>query len=121
MLDKGRAAIAEQNGEYHYACPIDQHFLNYTGIDPDRLREELDAGKGDSEILEWVEANADHKRSPWEIAQWSAYHETRAPADYETREYFNELHKGASVLREDIATWFGLLDLDDYTTFGGKA
>lgn len=121
MLDKGRATIAEQNGEYHYACPIDQHVLNYTGIDPARLKEELAAGKGDSEILEWVETNALNKHTPWEVAQWSAYHETRAPADYETREYFNELQKKASVLREDITTWFELLDLDDYITFGGKA
>ena len=121
MLDKGRATIAEQNGAYHYACPMDQHFLSYTGIDPDQLREELVAGNGDSKILEWVEANAPHQRAPWEIAQWSSYHEVRAPADYETREYYNELQKDeASTLREDIATWFDLLDLDDYVTFGGN-
>ncbi len=120
MLDKGRATIAGQNGEYHYACPMDQHFLNYTGIDPDQLREELAAGKGDSNILEWVQANARYSREPWEIAQWSSYHEVRTPSDYETREYFNEQHEQASVLREDIVTWFDLLDLDDYTTFGGK-
>ena len=121
MLDKGRATIAEQNGEYHYACPMDEHFINYTGIDPEQLREELAAGKGDSQILEWIQANAQRNHEPWEIAQWSAYHEARAPSDYETREYFNELQKEASVQREDIATWFDLLDLDDYVTFGGKA
>jgi hypothetical protein len=90
-LDKGRATLAGQNGEYHYACPMDQHFLNYAGIDPDQLSEELAAGTGDSQILEWVEANARHKRAPWEIVQWSSYHEGRAPSDYETREYFNDL------------------------------
>jgi hypothetical protein len=120
MLDKGRATIAAQNGEYHYACPIDQHFLTYTGIDPEQLKEELAAGKGDIKILEWIEANAQHKHEPWEIAQWSAYHDVRGPTDTDTREYFNELHKAASELREDIATWFDLLDLDDYVTFGGK-
>ena len=121
MLDKGRATIAKQNGEYHYACPMDEHFLSYTGIDPDQLKEELAAGNGDSRILEWVLANAEHSRPPWEIAQWSSYHEARAASDYETREYFNELHKEASVLREDIVTWFELLDLDDHVTFGGSA
>ncbi len=120
MLDKGRATIAEQNGEYNYACPVDQYFISYTGIDPDQLKEQLAAGKGDSEILEWVQARAQYKREPWEIAQWSSYLEARVPADYETREYFNGLHKQAGVLREDIATWFDLLDLDDYATFGGK-
>ena len=120
MLDKGRATIAGKNGLYHYACPIDQHFLNYTGVDPEQLKSELAAGHGDAKILEWIEAHAPHTRAPWEVAAWSAYHETRAPADYETREYFNELNKGASLLREDITTWFDLLDLDDYVTFGGK-
>ena len=119
-LDKGRATIAEQNGLYHYACPINQHFLNFTGIDPDALKEQLAAGSGDSKILEWVETNARHKREPWETSQWSAYHEARAPADHETREYFNGLHEAASVLREDIVTWFDVLDLDDHVTFGGK-
>jgi hypothetical protein len=121
MLDKGRATIADQNGEYHYACPIDVHFLNYAGIDPDLLKKELAAGKGDSAILEWVQANATHNRAPWEITQWSAYHEARVPSDCEARDYLNEMHKTASALREDIATWFDLLDLDDHVTFGGKA
>ena len=121
MLDKGRATIAGQNGEYHYDCPIDQHFINYTGIDADRLKEELAAGTGDSGILEWIEANAQYRRAPWEIAQWSSYHETRAPASHETRGYFNGMLEGASVQREDVATWFDLLDLDDHVTFGGKA
>ena len=121
MLDKGRASIAEQDGEYHYACPLDQHFLNFAGLDPELLRQGLVAGKGDAEILEWIEANAAHGRAPWEIVQWSSHFEARAPADYETREYFNGLQKEASLLREDIVTWFDLLDLDDYISFGGNA
>jgi hypothetical protein len=121
LLDKGRASIAEQNGEYHYACPVDQRFIDYTGIDPDQLKEQLATGKGDADILEWIQANARYKREPWEIAQWSAYQEARVPSDYETREFFNGLHKQAGVLREDITTWFDVLDLDDYATFGGKA
>jgi hypothetical protein len=120
MLDKGRATIAGQHGEYHYDCPIDAHFINYTGIDADQLKEELAAGKGDAAILEWIQANAQHKRQPWEIAQWSAYHDARTPTDTDTREYFNEMHKAASELGEDVATWFDLLDLDDYVSFGGK-
>ena len=121
MLDKGRATVAEQNGEYHYDCPMDQHFINFTGIDAGQLKEELAAVKGDSEILEWIQANAQRSREPWEIGQWAVHLEARVPGDTETREYFNELHKAASELGEGIATWFDLLDLDDYVTFGGKA
>jgi len=39
MLDKGRATLVGKNGEYHYACPNDQHFLRFVGIDPDALKQ----------------------------------------------------------------------------------
>jgi hypothetical protein len=120
-LDKGRAVIAGTNGEYHYACPLDQRFLEFAGIDPEALKKELAAGKSDGEILEWVSANAKHKHTEVEIATWATFAEQRAPSDVESREYFNGLHKGAGPRREDIATWFEMLDLDDYVTFGGKA
>src|SRR5512146_494723 len=78
MLDKGRATIAGKNGEYHYNCPNDQHFLNFVGIDPEALKKELAQGKGDGQILEWISANARHKRTPAEIIAWSAYIDQRA-------------------------------------------
>src|SRR5881296_3292978 len=67
MLDKGRATLAGKNGEYHYACPNDQNFLNFAGVDAEALKQQLAAGKGDGEILEWIFANAKHKHSPAEI------------------------------------------------------
>jgi uncharacterized protein DUF5069 len=119
MLDKGRATVAGKNGEYHYACPMDQRFLEFVGIDPEKLKKELN--QGDSEILAWIEKNAKHKRNDAEIAAWSTVAEQRTPTDVESREYFNGLHKQVAPKREDIATWFDLLDVDDYVSFGGKA
>ena len=121
MLDKGRAELIGKNGEFHYNCPLDQAFLNFVGIDAAALKAELATGKGDADILDWIEANAKNKRAPWEIAQWSAWRDQVVPTDVETREYFTGLHKAASPKRADIATWNDLLDLDDYVTFGGKA
>ncbi len=121
MLDKGRAELLGKNGDYHFACPLDQHLLKFIDLDADALKAELATGKGDGEMLEWIEANAKHKRAAWEIAQWSAWREQVVPSDVETREYFNDLQKGAGAKREDIATWADLLDLDDYVSFGGKA
>jgi Domain of unknown function (DUF5069) len=121
MLDKGRAEVAGKNGEYKFNAPMDQHILNYLGIDADALKKELASGKGDGEILEWVNANAKHKRTPWEIEQWSAYHEKRGPdSDAETLGFFLEAVGKFSKTREDIKTWMDLLDTDDYVTFGGK-
>src|SRR5215469_12018158 len=119
-IDKGRATIAGKNGEYHFACPLDHRFLDFVGIEPEALKKELAGGKSDSEILEWVEKNARFKRSPLEIATWSEFAAKHAPGDTETREYFNGLHKNAAPSREDIYTFFDVLDLDDYVSFGGK-
>jgi len=118
-LDKGRATLAGKNGEYHYACPLDQDFLEYAGIDPEELKKHLT--KSDSEILEWINANAKHKRTAAEIAAWSLWQEQSAPDNPGSREHFNELHKNAGPKRTDIVSWFDVLDLDDYVSFGGKS
>lgn len=120
MLDKGRAALAGKNGEYNYACPLDQRFLEFTGVDPKALKKQLAAGKGDGEVLEWITANAKHKRTAMDIEAWSAWQERRAPDNPDSRAFFNELHKKAAPKRTDITVWFDLLDVDDYVSFGGK-
>src|SRR4051794_13398972 len=121
MLDKGRATLNGKNGEYSYACPLDQRFLEFTGVDPEALKKELAAGKGDGEILAWIGKNAKNQHSDAEIAFWSELGERRVPSDTESRGYFNNLHEKSASHREDIGTWFDLLDVDDYVSFGGKA
>ena len=122
MLDKGRADIAGKIGEYKYACPLDQRFIDFVGIDPVALRGELATGKGDGEILEWINGTANYKRTPWEIEQWSDHMQRRGPdSDAETLQHFAEMAGALSKTREDIKTWADLLDLDDYVTFGGQA
>jgi hypothetical protein len=121
MLDKGRATIAGKNGEYHYNCPTDQRFLSFLGVDAEALQKELATGKGDGEILEWIQKNAKHQPNDAEIVAWSAHAEQRVPTDVESREYFHDMHRKAAPKREDIATWFDVLDVDDYVSFGGKA
>ena len=121
MLDKGRAEIAGTSGDYRYNCPLDRHFLEFVGVEAGELREQLALGKGDGEVLDWINAHARHKRSVQEILQWSAWQEGRGPSSVEQREWFQELHREVGPQREDICTWSELLDLDDYVSYGGKA
>ncbi len=121
MLDKGRATLAGKNGEYHYACPLDQRFLSFAGIDAEALKAQLALDKGDGEILEWITENSTTKPKEWEILQWSAWVEKRVPGDVESKEYFTSAVAKFSKTREDILNWIDLLDVDDYVTFGGKA
>jgi len=121
LLDKGRAALAGKNGEYKFNCPLDQHFMEFVGLDAEAMKAELAKGRGDGEMLEWVNANARHPRSVAEIMAWSEFHSQRGPGGVEGRDYFAEVHRSIAPLREDVVTWFDLLDLDDYVSFGGRA
>ncbi|MEY2512423.1 MAG: hypothetical protein QOE26_3186 [Verrucomicrobiota bacterium] len=122
LLDKGRATIAGTNGEFTYDAPLDQHLKDFLALDFAALREQIAAGKGDGEILEWINANANHKRAAWEIDAWSNFMDCRgASGDVETLQFFAEYVGKFSKDREDIKTWFDLVDLDDHVTFGGKA
>jgi hypothetical protein len=121
MIDKGRATLSKMNGEYIYNSPTDQHLVRFLGFDAEALLNELAAGKGDGELLQWVLANAKTPRAPWEIEAWSAFMEKRGPdSDAETLAFFAEYVSQHSQTREDIKTWFEAAELDDYASFGGK-
>jgi hypothetical protein len=119
MLDKGRAQLAGKSGEYHFACPLDQRLLAFTGLTVEDILNLLKQGKTDGEILAWIREHT--KKNEWEIAAWSDYHAQRGPTDNESRQYFNETVQKIAPDRDDIGTWFDLLDLDDFVSFGGAA
>ena len=122
VLDKCRASLVGKLGDYKFNCPLDQHFFRFVGVDADAFKQQVASGKGDGAMLEWVEANATVKRTPWEVEAWSAFHDRRGPdSDAETLAYFAEAVGKFSKTREDIRSWADLLDLDDYLSFGGQA
>lgn len=120
LIDKARAVIAGTNGDFHYNCPMDQRFWAYTGINSDAFFAEVKAGKSDSELLAYVSVNSQPKRQPSEIASWSTWFEQLTPTPPDTRAFFNDVHRKNAAHRDDIATWFDWLELDDYVTFGGR-
>lgn len=120
ILDKCRAALQGMQGEYKFDCPQDRRWLSFVGLSAAAFKKQVAQGKGDGAMLAWIEKHAAHKRSPSEIQAWSAWMEQRGPADLESRDYFSKVHNQTASDREDIQTWFDLLDLDDYVSFGGK-
>ena len=121
ILDKCRATLNGKNGEYSYNCPLDQYFLKFAGVDTEALQKQVATGLGDGAILTWVEKNQTHPRSGQEIDAWSDFMNRRTPASIEQRERMNQYQSGAARDREDISTWFDVLDLDDFASFGGPA
>ena len=119
MLDKGRAQLAGKAGEYHFACPLDQRLLSFTGLSAEEILNLLKQGKSDTEVLTWIRERLN--QNEWEIAAWSEYQNRRGPSDNESREHYNESIQKLAPDRDDLVTWFDLLEIDDYVSFGGAA
>src|ERR1039457_5135691 len=97
MLDKGRATLAGKNGEYIYNSSTDQHLVEFLGFDPDALLKKLATGKGDGQILEWIQAHSKTPRSPWEIGPWSTFMEKRG-LDGRSEEHTSELQSPCNLV-----------------------
>lgn len=122
MLDKCRAALKGKSGDYEYGCSLDQSLLDFIGIEADALKAEVAKGKGDGEMLAWIRIQARHKRLPHEIEAFGLWHERRTATTPDRRQKMSGLQSAtpAGAARDDIASWFDLLDLDDHASFGGN-
>jgi len=70
VLDKCRAVIAGTNGEYHFDCPLDRTFFDFTGIDSEEFMSFVGTGADDCAVGKWIKANA-KEQSVEEIVQWN--------------------------------------------------
>ncbi|MEM7603604.1 MAG: DUF5069 domain-containing protein [Verrucomicrobiota bacterium] len=57
-LDKCRASLAGTLGEYHYDCPLDNLFFEFTGISAEDFKTKVASGASDEEMGQWIEGNS---------------------------------------------------------------
>jgi hypothetical protein len=57
-IDKCRATLLGCQGDYKYACPLDQEFLREAGLDADELKDFVATGASDEEIAAWLQQRA---------------------------------------------------------------
>lgn len=69
-LDKCRAVIAETAGEYHSGCPLDEVWLDFTGIKYKTFRKFVATGADDQAVSDWVAAKAKQKKRS-EVIAWN--------------------------------------------------
>jgi hypothetical protein len=53
-LDKGRAELNNTAGEYHFACPLDQMFLDFKEVKKEDIRKLLSEGSSDEAVADWL-------------------------------------------------------------------
>lgn len=121
MLDKARACASGKLGEYIFPCPLDKRLLDFIGLTGDEIVAQVKTGKSDSEMLAFIMASMKPLRTPWEIQAWSRWLESSGPGDAQRHASFAEAIKEMAPARDDIRTTFDRLDMDDFTSFGGKA
>ena len=113
-IDKCRALIAGDIGEFHYDCPLDNILFGWKGINGDELKAEVERGASDEEIARWVDSHGTPK-SEEEKQRWSEEAiNTRPYNNPERRDWFAEQVKPFG-LDPANTTLFDWLEADDKT------
>lgn len=119
-IDKCRALLWSNIGDYHFDCPLDNFLFGFKGVKGDDFKAEVERGATDEEIAQWVDANGE-KKTPEEIKQWSDGVEAANPYnDPEKREWFVEQVKPHG-LDPATTTLFDWLETDDKASYAKAA
>jgi Domain of unknown function (DUF5069) len=69
-IDKCRALVAGNIGEYHFDCPLDNTLFGFKDVKGDDFKAQIEQGASDQEIVEWLNQNGEEK-TPEEIKRWA--------------------------------------------------
>ncbi len=119
-LDKCRALLAGDIGEYHYDCPLDNMLFSWKGVTGDDFKAEVAKGKSDEEIAQWVDGHGKPKTEEEKTA-WCEQMLAANPYDNpEKREWYVDSVKPLGL---DPATTplFDWLEKDDEASYSVAA
>lgn len=113
-LDKCRAAIAGTNGEYHFDCPLDNFFFEFTGIQADDFKEFVATGADDRGVAAWILEQA-KPREKSEIIQWNNDMRCKAICDMpaELQEFLEGYIPEYIPAGKIVYVWFDVYDIEE--------
>lgn len=113
-IDKARAFNAGTLGDYDYDCPHDKPLFEFLGTDGKTFADRVAELKTDERIAQWIESEFLSKKTPEEIEAFNRDRMRWHPEPGSHGEtYFKNLREQVAPGRDDIATWFDVLDLDE--------
>jgi hypothetical protein len=119
-IDKCRALVVGNIGEYHFDCPLDNTLFGFKGVRGDDFKAQIEQGASDQEIVEWLNRNGE-KKMPEEIERWADEVETSSLYNHpEKRELFSEEVKKLG-LDPTKTTTFEWLEVDDRVSHAKQA
>lgn len=116
MIDKGRADLQGNVGEYHYACPLDQMLFDFKEVKADEVKKLLASGATDEEVVTWFGNHGTTKKIE-EIKAWSDGVEGYRPYDDPERKDWFAGECAKLGLKAETSTLADYLDADDVATF----
>src|ERR1041385_2329071 len=119
-IDKCRALVAGNIGEYHFDCPLDNTLFGFKGVKGADFKAQIENGASDQQMAEWLDANGE-KKTPVEIKRWGEEVETASLYnDPEKREFFVEECQKLGLDPAKTTTW-EWLEADDKASHAQKA
>lgn len=114
MLDKCRAVIAGTNDEYHYDCPLDRIFFDFTEIDSTAFKDFVAGGATDAEVEAYIQKHA-KKREKAEIIQWNNDLRYKSIADMpaDLQEFLEGYIEEYVPKHRPVYVWFDVYDLEE--------
>ena len=119
-IDKCRALVAGDIGEYHFDCPLDNMLFGFKRVKGKHFKAQIEQGASDQEMIDWLNQSGEIK-TPAQINRWSEKVEASSlHDDLEKREFFIEQTRKLG-LDPAMTTTFEWLEIDDKASHARKA
>ena len=117
-IDKCRATLFGNVGEYHFDCPLDNSLFSFKGIKGADFKAYVAEGHSDDDIAGWVASHGTPKTDA-EISAWSSKVIADNYADKPDKKPWLEGENARLGLDKD-GTLFDYLEADDKASFKGS-
>ena len=113
-IDKAHAFNEGTLGDYDYDCPHDKPLFAFLGTDGATFAAKVKELNTDQAIVAWLKQGDLGQKTPAQIDAFNADRTAWHPAPGSaSAEFFAGLREKIAPGRNDITTWFDLLDLDE--------
>ena len=116
MIDKGRADLQGNVGEYHFACPLDQMLFDFKAVKAEEVKKLLSSGATDEQVVTWFNGHGTTK-TPEEIKIWSDGVEGYRPYDDPEKKDWFAGECAKIGLKAETSTLVDYLEADDAVSF----
>src|SRR3954470_15895747 len=116
-IDKCRALLRGNLGEYHFDCPLDNMLFGFKGIKGDDFKAFVETGASDDDIAKWIDRNGiskseEEKRAcNEEVMKDNPYHNP------EKRDWYVDALKSSTGQDPKTTPLFDWLEIDDRMSY----